>query len=138
MIFLCLPYFIFTLTPQGAPSNYEVFNYGREEIEKKVQSFSGLVVVDFSAPWCIDCKILDYGMPKVIKKHPDVLFLTVDVDRVQTARRDFRVFHIPHVSFFKGNLTELASIVEGRAEHVDKKIIELKQKLSLSGETNDN
>lgn len=129
-----LPFFIFTffsysLTPQGAPKNFELFDYERAEIEKKVKSYDGLVVVDFQAPWCIDCKILSYQLPRVIKKNSDVLFLVVDVDRVRSARRDFNIRHIPHVSFFYKNLTELAQIVEGSAQQVDSKIAELKARI---------
>ena len=119
----------FSVTPKGAPKNFEIFDFGKDEIEKKVKSFNGLVVVDFQAPWCIDCKILSYQLPRVIKNNPDVLFLVVDVDRVRTARQDFHIRHIPHVSFFYGNLTELASIVEGSANQVDSKIKELKEKI---------
>ena len=102
-----------SLTPPGAPKNFEI------------------VVVDFQAPWCIDCKILSYQMPRVIKKHSDVLFLIVDVDRVRSARKDFNIRHIPHVSFFYKNLTELASIVEGNGPQVDSKITELKEKIQI-------
>lgn len=127
--FFKLTAFSYSITPPGAPKNFEIFDYGRNEIEKRVQNFDGLVVVDFQAPWCIDCKILSYQLPRVIKSHPDVLFLVVDVDRVRTARQDFQVRHIPHVSFFYGNLTELASIVEGNGAQVDSKIKELKAKI---------
>ena len=102
------------------------FNKARPEIEKKVKETPGLVVVDFGAPWCPDCRRLSAGLPKLVANNPDVLFLCVDVDKVPNARADFQIRHIPDVRFYKGDLTELGSIVEGSAAQVQEKINQLR------------
>lgn len=106
--------------------NYVTFNENKEAIEAKIKSHNGLVVVDFSAPWCPDCRRLSGGLPSVAQKHPDVLFLNVDVDKVSGAREQWGIQHIPDVRFFKGTPTSLGQIVEGGAAQVQAKIQELK------------
>ena len=128
LIFPSLLFFGSCYVPDPKMPNLEIFNFGRHELEEKVKSFDGLVVVDFQAPWCIDCKILHYYMGHVIKNNPDVLFLMVDVDKVPNIRNDFQIFHIPDVRFYRGDLNQLSSIVEGRAQDVQVMIEKLKNK----------
>ncbi|OHT04514.1 Thioredoxin H-type [Tritrichomonas foetus] len=110
----------------SAPSNYVTFNENKATIEEKIRSTPGLVIVDFTAPWCPDCRRLAAGLPKVAAANPDVLFLVCDVDKVQGARDDWQIAHIPDVRFYKGEPTHLHSIVEGSAQQVQAKIEELK------------
>ncbi|OHT10924.1 Thioredoxin H-type [Tritrichomonas foetus] len=110
----------------SAPANYVSFNENKATIEEKIKSTPGLVVVDFTAPWCPDCRRLAAGLPKVAAAHPDVLFLICDVDKVSGARDDWNIAHIPDVRFFKGEPSQLASIVEGSAQQVQAKVEELK------------
>ena len=107
--------------------NIVPLNEDKATIEAKIKETKGLVLVDFSAPWCPDCRRLTAGLPGVANKHPDVTIYTCDVDKVPNAREDWGIQHIPDVRFFKnGETTSLASIVEGSAVQVDAKINELK------------
>ena len=102
------------------------YDQPKDVLEQKVKGTSGLVVVDFGAPWCPDCRRLSAGLPGLAQKNPDVLFLCIDVDKVPNTRETFDIKHIPDVRFYKGNLNSLGSIVEGSAAQVQAKINELK------------
>ncbi|OHT02025.1 Thioredoxin [Tritrichomonas foetus] len=106
--------------------NFIDFNENKEKITEKIKSTNGLVVVDFMSPTCSDCRRLAAGLPSVVKAHPDVLFLAVDVSKVETARDDWDIQHIPDVRFYKGSAEHIATIVEGLANQVEEKIRELK------------
>lgn len=108
------------------PSNIITFNEGKQAIEERIKSNSGLTIVDFTAPWCPDCRRLAAGLPKVAAANPEIPFLIVDVDKVKDARDQWQIFHIPDVRFFKGTTESLGSIVEGTAAQVQAKIDELK------------
>ncbi|KAH0792432.1 Thioredoxin [Histomonas meleagridis] len=61
----------------------------------------GLVVVDFSADWCPDCRRLNAWLPKIIADNPDVKFIGVNRDEYRDLCSEYNVRHIPTVHFFK-------------------------------------
>ena len=61
----------------------------------------GLVVVDFSANWCPDCRRLDAWLPKIIEDNPDVKFIGVNRDKHIDLFPEYGIEHIPTVHFFK-------------------------------------
>ncbi|KAI3747666.1 hypothetical protein L6452_10238 [Arctium lappa] len=48
------------------------------------------MVVDFSATWCVPCKVLESFLRSLASKYEDVEFINIDVDELKahTRRRD--------------------------------------------------
>ena len=110
-------------TPENLVKTYD---QPKDVLEQKIKETQGLVVVDFGAPWCPDCRRLEAGLPKLAAANPDVLFLCINVDKVTDARQEFNIQHIPDVRFYRGNLNHMGQIVEGSAAQVQEQINKLK------------
>ncbi|KAG6475624.1 thioredoxin H1-like [Zingiber officinale] len=60
-----------------------------------------LVVVDFTASWCGPCRMIAPLFTELAKKFPNVVFLKVDVDELQTVARDWAIEGMPTFVFLK-------------------------------------
>ncbi|KAL5215235.1 hypothetical protein ABZP36_004387 [Zizania latifolia] len=59
------------------------------------------VVIDFTASWCGPCRIIAPVFADLTKKHPNVVFLKVDVDELKPIAEQFSVEAIPTFLFMK-------------------------------------
>ena len=63
---------------------------------------SSLTVVDFSATWCMPCRMLKPIMERVEKKVNDVTFYNVDIDESEEIAKRYRIFSVPTLVAFRG------------------------------------
>ena len=60
-----------------------------------------LTVVDFSATWCMPCRMLKPILEKVETKMPEFAFYNLDVDDEEEIAKRFRIFSVPTIVCFK-------------------------------------
>jgi thioredoxin 1 len=73
----------------------------------------GIVVVDFWAPWCAPCRALAPILDRLAEKHPDVLFVKLNVDENQARTAEYGIRGIPTVQLWKdGKLSQTISGVK--------------------------
>ncbi len=98
-----------------------------DQVQEIIQSHD-LCIVNFGAPWCIDCRRAAPFYKKFSEEFTDVYFTHVDVgDRDGELREQLRgqygVGHIPTMIFYKSG-TEVDRIVEVQTPSELKKFIE--------------
>ncbi|KAF5735993.1 hypothetical protein HS088_TW14G00123 [Tripterygium wilfordii] len=71
-----------------------------EQLQKGNES-KKLVVIDFTASWCGPCRIIAPFLADLAKKLPDVIFLKVDVDELQSVAKDWAIEAMPTFMFLK-------------------------------------
>ncbi|CAM6113915.1 unnamed protein product [Calypogeia fissa] len=81
--------------------------------EKKV------IVVDFTATWCGPCKYMAPIFEALSKKHPDLMFLQVDVDKLHEVAGKWEVQAMPTFVFIK-DMKLLHRIVGANKEELEK------------------
>lgn len=70
--------------------------------EQEVMNESGLVVIDFWAPWCGPCKMLTPIFEELSNEYGDeVIFGKVNVDENPSIANKFRIASIPTLMFMK-------------------------------------
>eukprot|EP00729_Bicosta_minor_P018358 gene18358-4666_t len=62
----------------------------------------GLVVLDFTAPWCGVCKKINPFLSKLAAEQSGVAFYKVDVDQSEQLKTQWNVPALPHFVFLKG------------------------------------
>lgn len=61
------------------------------------------VVVDFHATWCVPCHQFEPEFKQWAEKHPEAIFLKVDIDKATQLAKDYKVEFVPSVIVMKGD-----------------------------------
>lgn len=72
-----------------------------DTFEKEVLQAEGPVVVDFNADWCGPCKMLAPVIDELAEEHPEIKFVSVNIDDEEDLADDYDVFSIPCLVVFK-------------------------------------
>ena len=60
-----------------------------------------LTVIDFSASWCMPCRMLKPILERVADTCNDVSFYNVDIDENEEIAKRYRIFSVPTLVSFK-------------------------------------
>lgn len=77
-------------------------NITDKNFDKEVLQNSGVTVVDFWAPWCGPCKVVEPVIDEIAEEHADKIKvgkLNVDDNPITTAK--FKIMSIPTLILFK-------------------------------------
>jgi thioredoxin 1 len=81
----------------------ELTPLGQDEFEKKVLQAEKPVLVEFGAPWCGPCRLLEPVLEELAGDYQDqVDFYTVNVDQAAQLAMDMSVMGVPTVILFRG------------------------------------
>jgi len=91
----------------------------------EVESFNGLVVVDFWAPWCGPCRMLGPVFDELAQSfsdNSDIKFVKVNTDENPEIATKFGIRGIPTIKFIKGG-KEVAQHVGAAPKEVFQELI---------------
>jgi len=60
-----------------------------------------LTVVDFSATWCMPCRMLKPILERVTEEFDDVDFFEIDIEENEEIAKRYRIFSVPTLVCFK-------------------------------------
>jgi len=60
-----------------------------------------LTIIDFSATWCMPCRMLAPILEQVADNRTDVNFFNLDIDENEDIAKRYRIFSVPTLMAFK-------------------------------------
>ncbi len=68
---------------------------------QKIISGEELTIIDFSATWCMPCRMLAPILEQVADKMENVSFYNIDIDDSEEIAKRYRIFSVPTLIAFK-------------------------------------
>lgn len=94
-----------------------------ETFEQDVLNQTGLVLVDFYAPWCGPCKMVGPILAEIGKNHEGYVEIKkVNVDNDQNLAKTYQIRSIPTVILFKNGIPVEGTVGIRSVEHFDQMI----------------
>lgn len=99
-----------------------VIEVKQSEFDQKVLGVDGLVLVDFSAPWCGPCRRMEPELEAAAKElEGKATFVKVNVDEAPEVGSRYGVQGIPNLTFFKsGQVVDTVVGAQGKAAIVSR------------------
>lgn len=73
----------------------------QNDFADQVLNLDGRVIVDFWAAWCGPCRMVTPVLEELERDHPDLTFVTLDVDENPDVARSLQVSSIPTLLVFE-------------------------------------
>lgn len=67
-----------------------------------------LVVIDFSAEWCVPCKGFAKVFAQAAEKYADAVFANIDIDKEPELATDFNIRSVPFLIIMRQNIAVFA------------------------------
>lgn len=110
------------------PPNVISFKGDHKALMDKINTMTGLVVLDFYVPWCPPCKVIASHLPGIFKQYSNVNFIKINRDENDwLVRQDFKIQSVPCIKFFKnegGGYREIDSLPAPNPTELKKKMEE--------------
>lgn len=71
-----------------------------ENFDEKIKS-EKITLVDFSASWCMPCRMFKPIVEELAEKMPEINVYNVDIDEAGEIAKRFRIFSVPTLLLFK-------------------------------------
>lgn len=85
-----------------------------------------LIILEFYAPWCGSCKMVESKVSDLAKEHATVPFLQINVDEIEELAEEYEVTAMPTFIFIK-NKEVLATFAGTKLDKVIEAIVKFKQ-----------
>lgn len=69
-----------------------------DNFEQEVTKSDVPVLIDFWAPWCVNCKTLLPNLEKISEENPNVKFVKVNVDEYPEIAGKYKVMGLPTIA----------------------------------------
>ncbi|OAK94719.1 thioredoxin-like protein [Phaeosphaeriaceae sp. SRC1lsM3a] len=87
----------------------------------KAVMYEGVTILQGTATWCQNCKVIAPEVAKMVEEYPNVKFYTYDVEECEDIAQELGVSQMPTFSVFKdGDIQE--GVTGARAKEVRKAI----------------
>ncbi|XP_019099730.1 PREDICTED: putative thioredoxin H10 [Camelina sativa] len=91
-----------------------------EEKITEANSNGKILVVNFSAPWCVPCKKIEPVFRELASRYPSMIFVTVDVEELAEFSNEWNVEATPTVVFLKDG-RQMDKLVGAETSELQKK-----------------
>ncbi|KAG7565916.1 Thioredoxin-like superfamily [Arabidopsis suecica] len=94
-----------------------------EKWEEKITEANNngkILVVNFSAPWCVPCKKIEPVFRELASRYPSMIFVTVDVEELAEFSNEWNVEATPTVVFLKDG-RQMDKLVGAETSELQKK-----------------
>lgn len=81
-------------------NNTSVQSVSAAELERMIHEHD-IIFVDFWATWCAPCRQFGVVFEQTAAKHPDVVFVKINIEEEEALAQTFNIRSIPHLMVFK-------------------------------------